>query len=417
MATIEDTKDNSITTPARNGGAHHPAARILILLILIVIALAVWFFFFNKPKMISNTIEVSGRIEGYEVNVGAKIGGRVNLIAHREGEAVNKGELLAQLSDEDIQAQLRGAQARILMAKERTRSADDKIELVQSQIGESELKITQSKEDSVGRISQMESMVAMNNARLTQARSELLQAKADAHLAQIRKDRYEFLVSKEAVTKDEADQVATASETARALVSAKEANVVAAQREMRAAEGQLGQARSSRLSPRIESAQKNSLEKQLAQAEHEKNQSEHDVQNTEAERDQTLANIAYLKILSPISGVVTARTVEPGAVVVPGQTLMSLLDLSKVYLRAYVAEGDIGRVRIGQKAQVFLDAKPTKPFEGRISQIDPQGSFTPENIYFKNDRIKQVFGVKIEIKEPGGFAKPGMPADAKIMME
>ncbi len=129
------------------------------------------------------------------------------------------------------------------------------------------------------------------------------------------------------------------------------------------------------------------------------------------------ANIAYLRIVSPINGVVTARSTEPGAVVVPGQTILSVIDLNNVYLRGFIPEGQIGKVRIGQAAQVFLDARPDQPIEGKIIQIDPQGSFTPENIYFKNDRVKQVFGVKIGLTNPAGYAKPGMPADARITLD
>ncbi|MBK7840072.1 MAG: efflux RND transporter periplasmic adaptor subunit [Candidatus Obscuribacter sp.] len=136
-----------------------------------------------------------------------------------------------------------------------------------------------------------------------------------------------------------------------------------------------------------------------------------------ADAQQIQANIAYLNIKSPIDGIVTARVVEPGAVVVPGQTLLSLIDLTKVYLRGYVPEGAIGRVRVGQTCQVKLDSSPDKPFEGKIIQIDPEGSFTPENIYFKDDRVKQVFGIKIGITQPDRFAKPGMPADALIKLD
>lgn len=415
MATIEDnTQSQNLKSVS-----HKPGGKPVVIVILVIAALSalVYFFVLNKPKAASNLLELSGRIEGYEVNLGAKIGGRVDMIAHREGESVTKGELLAQISDDDIQAQLRGSEARIERANEQVQSAGDKIGVIQSQIGESDLKISQSQEDSEGKIRQWESTLAMNEARLSQAQSELLQAKADLELAKTRKSRYDFLLSKEAVTKDESDQVSTSFETAKALVAAKEANVVAARKELKACEGQVAQAKSSRLSPRIEGAQKLSLQKQLEQAEHERKQAEHDVQNAQADRDQTKANVAYLKILSPITGVVTARPVEPGAVVVPGQVILSLIDLDKVYMRAFVPEGQIGRVRIGQKAEVYLDAKPNQPFVGKVSQVDPQGSFTPENIYFKDDRIKQVFGIKIEIEQPGGFAKPGMPADAKLVME
>ena len=326
-------------------------------------------------------------------------------------------ELVAQLSDDDVQAQLRGTEARILKAEEQVESSRDRLSVLGSQIDESELKVQQAKEDSLGRIRQWESTVAMNESKLSKAKSELIQAQADLNLAKVRKERYEFLVSKEAVTKDEADQVINTFDNQKAIVAARTANVQAEEKDLKASAGQLAQARSSRLSPHIEGAGKIALEKQLLQAQHEVKQSEHEVANATAEKDHIEANIAYLKILSPITGVVTARAVEPGAVVVPGQTLLSVIDLNNVYLRGFIPEGQIGKVRIGQSAKVFLDARPDQPFEGKVIQIDPQGSFTPENIYFKDDRVKQVFGVKIGLTNPGGFAKPGMPADARLTLE
>ena len=113
---------------------------------------------------------------------------------------------------------------------------------------------------------------------------------------------------------------------------------------------------------------------------------------------------------------VTARTREPGAVVTNGQTVLTLVDLNSVYLRAYVPQGNIGRIRVGQKVRVFLDSDPQLPLAAKVAAIDPEASFTPENIYFQKDRVKQVFGIKITIDNPGGLAKPGMPADAEIQL-
>jgi HlyD family secretion protein len=80
-------------------------------------------------------------------------------------------------------------------------------------------------------------------------------------------------------------------------------------------------------------------------------------------------------------------------------------------------EGKIGGVRVGQAAKVFLDSAPNRPLDATVTKIDSQASFTPENIYFRSDRVTQVFGLKLKIKNPNGFAKIGMPADGKIMSE
>ena len=133
--------------------------------------------------------------------------------------------------------------------------------------------------------------------------------------------------------------------------------------------------------------------------------------------DEIKANIAYLNILAPTDGTVTARVVEPGAVVAAGQTVLSMLNYNDVYLRAWVSEGESARVRVGQKANVFLDAFKKKIFPGTVIEIDPVASFTPENIYFKDDRVKQAFGMKIRFDDPNGLQKPGMPADADILTD
>src|SRR5262249_50037072 len=163
--------------------------------------------------------------------------------------------------------------------------------------------------------------------------------------------------------KDEYDQAVNTFKTTGAVVNSRQASLEASKRVLKADRGQLTQAKATRLNPHIQSQEVLAYQNQLIQAQHELQSAEHEVANPTADRDATRANLSYLKILSPINGIVTARAVEPGAVVVPGQTLLSLIDLSTVYLRGYVPEGDIGNVRIGQKAQVYLDARPDKPFE------------------------------------------------------
>ncbi len=179
----------------------------------------------------------------------------------------------------------------------------------------------------------------------------------------------------------------------------------------------LDQAAATLYNPGIQKAQLISLQKQLIQAKYQLKSAQQDIANAKADEDQIKANIAYLTILSPINAVCTARTVEPGAVVVAGQTVLSIIDLDTVYLRAYVPDAQIGRVRIGETAKVILDSSPNHPLRGTVIQIDPEASFTPENIYFRDDRVKQVFGIKIAIIQPERFAKPGMPADAEIAID
>jgi HlyD family secretion protein len=141
-----------------------------------------------------------------------------------------------------------------------------------------------------------------------------------------------------------------------------------------------------------------------------------ETQGARFQLQEAQANRGDLIVRAPFDATVITRSAEPGEVVTAGTTVVTLLDLSKIYLRGYVPEGGIGHVKLGQRARVFLDSHPDHPFEAYVSRIDPQATFTPENTYFKEDRVKQVVGVKLQLKEPLGSAKPGMPADGEILL-
>lgn len=390
--------------------------KIIILILIVLGGSAAFWYWKNRPGKMAELL-ISGRIEGYETNIGPKIGGRVDFVAGREGDLVKKGQLLVKISDDDIQAKLRGANSRILMSQEQETDSSFQVEAIKSQIEEARIKLQQSKEEASSEIYQAESSVALAQARLAESQAALEQAIAELELAKKRKQRYQIMLARGAVSTDENDQAQTTCDTAEAIVKAKRALLTVAQKDYKKSMGALERARSMRLNPPMRSSQIETLQKQLSQAEHKLKSAKHEIANVKAQRDEVQSSIDYLTVESPIDGVITARSVEPGAVVTPGQTLLSVINLDEVYLRGYVPEGRIGEVQVGQTAKVFLDSFPKKPFEGKVTQIDPEGSFTPENIYFKDDRVKQVFGIKISIKQAEHFAKPGMPADAEIVPE
>jgi HlyD family secretion protein len=93
-----------------------------------------------------------------------------------------------------------------------------------------------------------------------------------------------------------------------------------------------------------------------------------------------------------------------------------MVDLKKLYLRGFVPEGAIGKVKVGQQAEVYLDSNPKQSIPAEVIRVDPEAMFTPENTYFKEDRVKQVLGLKLGLQGAYGYAKPGMPADGRIQV-
>lgn len=391
-----------------------PRVLIPLGLLLTGVGVSTWYFL-SLPKP-GEPLQVSGRIEGYETDIGAKVAGRIEAVAVREGDQVRKGQVIVQLDDEQIEAQLKGATARLVSTQQQELQARLQINLLETQIQEQALNLEQAQGDAKGRIFQAESSVAASAAQFNQAEAQLQQAKSELKLAQTNRDRFAKLVADGAVTQQQFDQAQTTFETAQSTVRSRQASVDSFRKLVDSAQGQLVQAQTTALNPSIRNTQMAGLRTQLAQTRLKLAAAQAEVVNAKAAQQETQTKIADLNIISPIDGVVTTRSVEPGVVVTTGKTLLTVINPNTVYLRGYIPEGDIGKVRVGQQAKVFLDSAPDKPLSARISAIDTQASFTPENIYFREDRVKQVFGVKISLDNPDGFAKPGMPADAEIVL-
>jgi len=126
--------------------------------------------------------------------------------------------------------------------------------------------------------------------------------------------------------------------------------------------------------------------------------------------------LSKLAFSSPISGVVATQSVEVGEVVQPGVPILTITELEEVTLTAYVPESKIGLVKLGQEAFVSVDSYPEESFSGQVVYISPRAVFTPKNIQLKEEREKMVFAVKIRLDNPEQKLKPGMPADARILI-
>jgi HlyD family secretion protein len=142
-----------------------------------------------------------------------------------------------------------------------------------------------------------------------------------------------------------------------------------------------------------------------------------------ARRDQTTAQVDQLRkkvndcrVLAPTNGTVTLRALEPGELVTAGANLLRITYLEKVKLTLYIGEAQLGKVKLGQLARIHVDSYPNKAYDGKVVYISPVAEFTPKNVQTKEERTKLVFGVKIEADNPDGALKPGMPADAQILL-
>jgi HlyD family secretion protein len=137
----------------------------------------------------------------------------------------------------------------------------------------------------------------------------------------------------------------------------------------------------------------------------------------EAEAAQALAaeRLGYATLTAPVAGMVMAKSIEPGEQVAVGTPVITIGELDNVWVRAYIAETDLGRVKVGQKARVRTDTWPDKTYDGQVSFISSEAEFTPKNVQTEKERVKLVYRIKITLPNLNRELKPGMPADAEII--
>jgi HlyD family secretion protein len=122
----------------------------------------------------------------------------------------------------------------------------------------------------------------------------------------------------------------------------------------------------------------------------------------------------YTVLASPVTGVITVRQAELGEYVAPGTPVVTIADLDHLWVRAYVAETDLGRVRWGQQVTLHTDTYPGKSYKGTISFISPEAEFTPKTVQTNKERVALVYRIKVDVENPNHELKPGMPADITI---
>jgi HlyD family secretion protein len=131
-------------------------------------------------------------------------------------------------------------------------------------------------------------------------------------------------------------------------------------------------------------------------------------------RDLAQKAVDDCHVTAPIRGTVTNKVLEAGDLAGPGSVVVTVTRLDTVTLTIYVSEMELGRVKLGAPADVSIDASRKRLLPGKVVYVSPRAEFTPKNVQTREDRVKLVFAVKVEIPNPDGTLKPGLPADAVV---
>lgn len=137
-------------------------------------------------------------------------------------------------------------------------------------------------------------------------------------------------------------------------------------------------------------------------------------ENLRAGLELAWARLGFAELTSPINGYITVRSAESGEVVQAGVPVFTAVDLNDIWLTGYVTETALGRVKLGQKAEVTVDTFPGKNYPGEVAFVSPEAEFTPKQIQTPEERVKLVYRVKVRLANPQLELKPGMPAEGEI---
>jgi len=382
----------------------------VVILVILAAAAGIWFFFNSGEKDSGNLIKVSGNIELTEVSIAFKTPGRLIERAVDEGEAVRKGMIVARLDNDQLMAQ-----------KDRETAG---LQFALAQLAQAETALDWQKQSLEADLEQRRADLAAAEARLLELKNgsrpeEIREAEAAVAAAQAGYTRAgndwtraQNLYGHGDISTALYDQYRNQWEGAEAVLKQareRQALVLAGPRreQIEAAEAQAERARAA-----IKTAEANRLEIRRR---------EQELPLRRAEIDRARANLALIEtqladteISSPIDGVVLVKAAEPGEIIPAGMPVMTIGDLDRPWLRAYIRQTDLGKVRPGDRVKITTDSYPGKIYEGRISFIASEAEFTPKQIQTQEERVKLVYRIKIDVENPGHELKSNMPADAVI---
>jgi HlyD family secretion protein len=390
---------------------------VSIVLVLGAAAIALYMFTGQDISGLSggseDRIEVSGNIELTEVNVAFKTSGRLIERTVGEGDLVKKGQLIARLDRDQLLAQRDRELAGLQEAN--------------SLLAQAETQLAWQKQNHAATLEQSEAELNAYLARLQELESgarpqEIQEAKAAVDSAQSEFDRAnrdweraQTLYKNDDISTAQYDQYRSRLESAKAALTQateRHALVLAGPREeqINAASAQVQRARAA-----LKMAESNALEiKRLEQM----------LPLRRAEIARAEANLALIEsqladtvAVSPIDGVVLVEAADVGEILAAGTTVVIIGDIDHPWLRAYINETDLGRLKLGAKAKITTDSYPGKEYEGRVSFIASEAEFTPKQIQTREERVKLVYRFKVEVENPQHELKSNMPADAVISLE
>jgi multidrug resistance efflux pump len=313
------------------------------------------------------------------------VGGRIDKIFVREGDTVKAGQVLITFDDKELQAALDQSKA----AAEKAARGYRPEEIAEAKAAVDAAKAEYEQRKNGYRVED-----------ISAAQADLERAKADAARAKLDYDRYEALSQKDLVSKQQRD----GAEATWRMADAAQAN----------AQQKLDMLNHGYRPEEIASALARYEQAQATYEKFVRGNRREDVELAKASFSYDEARYREREVVAPSDSTVEVLDVRPGDLIAPNTPVATLLERDQIYIRIYIPETEIGHVRLGQKAEVRVDSFPNTVFDGVVEQINQQAEFLPRNVQTREERVHQVFGVKVRIDDSSNRVRAGMAADVKL---
>jgi HlyD family secretion protein len=394
---------------AANSTMRKRMAIVIVVAGLLVGGPALWRWWQRPPE---GVLVASGTIEATEVAVSFKVPGRVIERPADEGQRLAPGALVARLESRELEADVDRLRASLAATETRLPQLRTEIalqeDLAHARIAEAQAGLGVRDE----RLAELRT--GSRPQELQRAWAEVREAKAVMDNAQADFARMDSLYREGGVSAQTRDAARTSLDVAterhrNALERLDMVKEGPRQEEIRRAEADVRQGRATLLL-----AQTGELE--VARKRQELATLQATILRDRAALAAAEAQLSYTVLTSPQAGIVLRKHVEPGEMIAAGTPAVTIADLENIWLKIYIPEPQLGRVRLGQMAEITTDSFRGKVYHGKITFINSEAEFTPKNVQTQEERVKLVFAVKISVENPNQELKPGMPADARVML-
>ena len=380
---------------------------ILIVFAVLLLGVGILVYWGQRNERIAE-LYYSGTIEATQANLAFQVSGRVSEVFFDEGQVVKKNQLLAVLEQEEFNARRDQAQSDLIRSRENLKQLETLLELNRKVLPAEVERVEASVQALQSQLAELEAGYRVQE--VDQARYAYEQAQFALEEAHKDKIRFDRLFERKIIAESDKDATDLKYENAlKGYESAKKGYELLKEGYRKES---IATARSKLAEGRATLKQAKDNLRKIEVAEQEVKAGKAQVLSAKAALELAKIQLNYSELRTPFNGILVSRNVEPGEVVSPGQEVLSLADLSKVDLKVFVAETEIGKVRPGQKVDVKIDTFPSKTYTGHVSFISPEGEFTPKIIQTHKERVKLVYLVKITLSNPNFELKTGMPADA-----